>query len=94
LPAELTANKCFFQEAQRNRPQVVVTDGRVRNTGLVVRTRNSGENEANFLARRKFVETQSLKAIRRKMKMNLLTNKNVSRGQMGDQIVAIRAVFC
>jgi hypothetical protein len=69
LPAELTV-----QEAQRNRPQVVVTDGRVRNTALVVRTRNFGENEANFLARRS-LKRNSLKAIRRKMKMNLLTKK-------------------
>jgi hypothetical protein len=70
-----------------------VTDGRVRNTGLVVRTRNSGENEANFLARRKFVETQFAKSNSPKNE-NEFADKNVSRGQMGDQIVAIHAVFC
>jgi hypothetical protein len=56
LPADLApANACFFKP-RRNRLHVIVTDGRVRNTGVLVRTRNSGENEANSFALLNFSE--------------------------------------
>jgi hypothetical protein len=62
-----------------------VIDQRVRSTGVLVRTRNSGENEADFFRRQ----------IRRKS--NLLKNesidKNVLHGQMRDEIVAIPDAF-
>jgi hypothetical protein len=35
-------------QTRRNQLHVVVTDGRVRDSGVLVRTRNSGENEAIF----------------------------------------------
>jgi len=76
LPADFGAGKCFFFKTRRNRLHVVVTDARVRNTGVLVRTRNSGENEAIFFHR----------LIRRKNNLpkNESADENVSRGQMRD----------
>jgi hypothetical protein len=71
----------------RNRRHDVATGGCARSArDVLVRTRNSGENEANFSHRR----------IRRKNNLpkNLFVDANVSRGQMGDKIVAIRDEFC
>jgi hypothetical protein len=80
IAGRIDAGKCFFFKTRRNQLHIVVTDGRVRDTGVLVRTRNSGENEANFFHRQ----------IRRKN--NFLKNEsadaNVSRGQMRDKIVA------
>jgi hypothetical protein len=58
----------------------------VRNAGdALVRTGNSGENEANFFSSPNSPKTNFLK--------NESADKNVSRGQMRDQIVAIRDAF-
>jgi len=60
---------------------------------VILKSENSGENEASFSARR-----ISRKSICHQAEIGLLKNpsvdENVSRGQMRDQIVAIVDTFC
>jgi hypothetical protein len=76
-----------------------VTDGCVRSASscpsqaILVRTRNSGENEADFLSSSNSPKNQfAEKCTCREQDASAYIN--VSRGQIGDKVVAIGEAFC
>jgi hypothetical protein len=88
IAGRICAGKCFFLQIAPAQPTSCRRNQRtcVRNAGdALVRTGNSGENEANFFSSPNSPKTNFLK--------NESADKNVSRGQMRDQIVAIRDAF-
>jgi hypothetical protein len=91
IASRIDGDKCFFKKlGATDRRSSRPTDALATPRAV---SQNSGENEANFFARLKFVETQFAESNSLKNE-NEFADQNVSHGQMRDQIVAIRAVFC